>query len=46
MNYGQFISRGRQVWGGEEERARLDRQAAWLAKVTGQEIVRRGRFWT
>ena len=36
----------RQVWGREEERARLDRQAAWLAKVTGQDIVRKGRFWT
>ena len=28
----------------EEERARGEREANWLATVTGRDIVRRGRF--
>ena len=35
----------RQQWGREEERARADREAAWLASTTGRNIVRKGRFW-
>ena len=33
-------SRSRRAWGMEEER-----EATWLAPVTGRDIVRRGRFW-
>ena len=29
----------------EEERARGEREAGWVATVTGRDIVRRGRFW-
>ena len=29
----------------KEQRMRLDREADWLVASTGQEIVRRGRFW-
>jgi hypothetical protein len=36
----------RQEWSREEKRARAVRNAAWLASVTGQDIVKRGRFWT
>jgi hypothetical protein len=36
----------RQQWGREEQQARAMRNAAWLATVSGQDIVRRGRFWT
>ena len=36
----------RSHWSRDEERSRRDREAAWLAKITGQDIVRRGRFWT
>jgi hypothetical protein len=36
----------RQQWGREEQQARVMRNAAWLATVSGQDIVRRGRFWT
>ena len=36
----------RRVWEQEEAQARLDRGAAWVARVTGRDIVRRGRFWT
>ena len=36
----------RQEWSREEQQARSMRNAAWLATVTGQDIVRRGRFWT
>ena len=42
---GQLASQGRQQWGREEERARVDREAAWLASTTGRNIVRKGRFW-
>ena len=32
-------------WGREEERARVDREAAWLASTSRMNIVRKGRFW-
>ena len=35
----------RRAWGREEERARGEREAAWVETVTGRDIVRRGRFW-
>ena len=36
----------RKGWSREEESARLDREASWLEKITGQAVIRRGRFWT
>ena len=41
----QLAALRRQQWGREEERARVDREAAWLAFTTGRNIVRKGRFW-
>ena len=41
-----LASKRRQVWQREEEMARVERSAAWLARVTGHNIVRRGRFWS
>ena len=41
----QLAALRRQQWGREEERARVDREAAWLASTTGRNIVRKGRFW-
>ena len=35
----------RREWSREEERARLDREASWMEAVSGQVIIRRGRFW-
>ena len=35
----------RKEWSREEEKARLDREASWLERVTGQAIIQRGRFW-
>ena len=29
----------------EEQRMRGQREADWLAATTGQELIRRGRFW-
>ena len=29
----------------EEMRARMEREAAWRAATSGQEVVRRGQFW-
>lgn len=40
-----LASQRRQQWGREEERARQERSAAWLARITGHDVVRRGRFW-
>ena len=40
-----LASKRRQQWGREEDRARLDRETVWLGKMTGQNIVRKGRFW-
>ena len=42
----QLASQRRQQWSLEEVRARQDRESAWMATVTGRDIVRRGRFWT
>ena len=36
----------RQDWSREEAMAKEERSAAWLAKITGHDIVRRGRFWS
>ena len=33
-------------WSREEQRAKQSRGAAWLLKVTGRDIIQRGRFWT
>ena len=41
----QLASQRRQQWGREEERARVDREAAWLSSLMGRDIVRRGRCW-
>ena len=41
----QLASQRRQQWGLDEARARQDREAAWMARVQGRDIVRRGRFW-
>ena len=41
----QLAAGRRRAWGMEEERARGEREANWLATVTGRDIVRRGRFW-
>ena len=41
----QLAAQRRQQWGLEEERARLDREAAWQATIQGKNIVRKGRFW-
>ena len=40
-----IASKRRQWWGREEERARLDKEGAWLERVQGMSIVQRGRFW-
>ena len=42
---GQLASQRRQQWSREEERARVEREAAWMATIHGREVVRRGRFW-
>ena len=42
---GALASKRRQWWSREEEMAKLDREAAWLEKVQGQNILSRGRFW-
>ena len=36
---------GGQQWSREEERARVEREAAWMATIHGREVVRKGRFW-
>ena len=36
----------RQQWQLQEAQARLDRGAAWIARVCGRDIIRRGRFWS
>ena len=41
----QLAAQRRQQWGQEEERARVDREAAWQATIQGKDIVRKGRFW-
>ena len=41
----QLATQRHQQWGLEEERARLDREAAWQATIQGKNIVRKGRFW-
>ena len=41
----QLAAGRRRAWGMEEERARGEREAGWVAIVTGRDIVRRGRFW-
>ena len=40
-----LASKRRRWWNREEERARLDREGAWLESVQGTSIVQRGRFW-
>ena len=42
---GALASKRRQWWSREEEMAKVDREAAWLEKVQGQNIISRGRFW-
>ena len=42
---GALASKRRQWWSREEQMAKLDREAAWLEKVQGQNIISRGRFW-
>ena len=41
----QLAAQRRQQWGQEEERARVDREAAWQATIQGKDIIRKGRFW-
>ena len=42
---GQGQAGKRRQWAGvEEERARLEREAQWLVKVTGRNLARRGEF--
>ena len=41
-----LASQRRQEWSRQEELAREERSAAWLAKVSGHDPVRRGRFWS
>ena len=36
----------RQEWSREEAMAKEERSAAWLARITGHDIVRRGMFWS
>ena len=46
MGDGARMARGRREWGRMEEmRARMEREAAWRAATSGQEVVRRGQFW-
>ena len=46
MGDGARMARGRRELGRMEEmRARMEREAAWRAATSGQEVVRRGQFW-
>ena len=44
---GSAIAGRRRSWQRQEERRmKMQREADWLAAMTGQELVRRGRFWS
>ena len=44
---GSAIAGRRRSWQRQEERRmKMQREADWLAATTGQELVRRGRFWS
>ena len=44
---GSGLAGNRRAWQRQEERRmQLQREADWLVDVTGQEVVRRGRFWS
>ena len=46
VGQGSAMAGRRRSWQGvEERRMRMQREADWLAATTGQELVRRGRFW-
>ena len=40
-----LASQRRKEWSREEEIARRERSAAWVERITGHDVVRRGRFW-
>ena len=40
-----LASQRRKEWSREEEIARGERSAAWVERITGHDVVRRGRFW-
>ena len=40
-----MASQRRRKWSREDEVARAERAAAWVERVTGHDIVMRGRFW-
>ena len=43
---GSAMSGRRRSWQRQEEqRMRMAREADWLAATTGQQLIRRGRFW-
>ena len=42
---GALAAQRRHQWSREEQRAKLEREAAWLERVQGHSIVNRGRFW-
>ena len=43
---GSAIAGRRRSWQrSEEQRMRMQREADWLASTTGQQLIRRGRFW-
>ena len=43
---GSGLAGNRRAWQRQEERRmQLQREADWLVDVSGQEVVRRGRFW-
>ena len=46
VGQGSAMAGKRRSWQGvEDRRMRMQREADWLAATTGQELVRRGRFW-
>ena len=40
-----MASQRRKQWSREEEIAKVERAAAWVERITGHDVVRRGRFW-
>ena len=40
-----LASQRRKQWSREEEIAKVERAAAWVERITGHDVVRRGRFW-
>ena len=42
---GALAAQRRHQWSKEEQRAKLEREAAWLESVQGHGSMNRGRFW-